>query len=119
VPWRVGPHGAPGSLGEAFGLTRRRVQPFAMPVLGQAPTPRRLVPHHDDSDVRACTSPCATGLGGMRWRVPRARLARPLHRLGGQSPPWGLGLTLASRGEAWPLYRTHVITDLAVSTLPP
>jgi hypothetical protein len=36
-----------------------------------------------------------------------------------KSPPWGMCITLASRGEALPLYRPQVITDLAVSTLHP
>jgi hypothetical protein len=55
----------------------------------------------------------------MRWWVQRDRLSRPLHRLEGQSPPWGMCSTLASRGEDWHLYRTQVITDLAVSTRHP
>jgi hypothetical protein len=119
VPWRGGPHGAPGDFREAFWSTGRRVQPFSRPVVGHAPHPRRLVPPHDDAAGRACTSPCAPGLGGVRWGAPRDRRARPLPRLEGQSPPWGLGLTLASGGEAWPRCRPQVITDLAVSTLHP
>ena len=118
VSLRVGPHGSPGYFGDAFWITRRSVQPFSVPVLAQANNPRRLVPPHDASAVRACPYPYATVLGGIRWWVPRHRLSRPLHSFEGQSPPWGVCITPASRGEALPLYRTQVIADLAVSTLP-
>lgn len=74
LPLRVGPHCAPGYCGEACWSTRSSVQPFSMPVVGQAKNPRRLVPHHDASEVRSCTYPCATVLGGIRWWVPRDRL---------------------------------------------
>jgi hypothetical protein len=119
LSWRVGPHCSPGYFWDAFWITRRSVQPFSVPVLGQANNPRRLVPHNDDSEVRSCTYPCATVLGGIRWWVQRDRLSRPLHRVEGQSLPWGVCITLASRGEAWHLYRAQVIADLAVSTLHP
>ena len=119
LSWRVGPHCSPGYLWDAFWITRRSVQPFSVPILGQAPTPRRLVPHNDDSEVRSCTYPCATVLGGVHWWGQRDRLSRPLHSFEGQSPPWGMCITPASGGEELHLYSTQVIKDLAVSTLHP
>jgi hypothetical protein len=119
LPLRVGPPCSPGYLWEAFWITGRRVQLCSMPVLGQALNPRRRVPQHDDAAGRSCTCPGATGLGGIRRWGQRARLSRPLQRGESQPPPWGVCIPLASRGEEWHLYRTQVITALAVSTLHP
>jgi hypothetical protein len=80
-----------------------------MPVLGQADNPRRLVPHHDGSEVRLCTYPYATVLDGIPWWVQSYRLSGPLHRFDGQSPRWGLCITPASRGEESHLYLPQVI----------
>ena len=105
-----------GVLRAAFGITSLYVQPFSMPLLGQANNPRRLVVHHDDSGVRSCTYPCTTLLGGMCWWVQHDRLSRPLHSVEGQSQPWGVCIILASGREELHLYSFQVIKDRAVST---
>jgi hypothetical protein len=119
VPWRVGSHCAPGYCWDAGWIKRRVVPPergepsrFSVSILDQADTPRRLAPHDDDADVRACASPYATVLGGRRWWVQRDRLAFPLHGVEAQSRPWGPGVLPASGREAWPRYGTQVIKDL-------
>jgi hypothetical protein len=101
-----------GILRDATWITRRSVQPFSVPVLGQAHNPRRLVSHDDDSEVRSCTYPCATGLDGIRWWIQRDRLSGPLHGVASQSPPWDVCITPASGGEELHLYSTQVIQDL-------
>jgi hypothetical protein len=98
-----------GILRDAIWITRRSVQPFSVPVLGQADTPRRLVPHNDGSAVRSCTYPYATVLDGIPGWVPSYRLSRPLHDFDRQSPPWGLCITPASGGEEFHLYHSQVI----------
>ena len=82
----LGSHCPPGYLRDATWIMQRIVQPFPMPVLGQADHPRRLVPHHDGSDVSLCTYPYATVLDGIPWWVQSYRLSGPLHRFDGQSP---------------------------------
>ena len=89
---------------------------FPQALLGQADNPRRLVVHHDDSGGRSCAYPHTTLLGGIPWWIQGERLSRPLHSVDGQSQPWGVCIILASRSEAWHLYRLQVIKDLAVST---
>ena len=83
-----------------------------MSILDQANNPRRLVPHHDDSDVSSYACPYATVLDGMRWWVQRDRLSFPLHGVEDQSQPWGPCVTPASGGEELHLYGTQVIKDL-------
>ncbi len=83
-----------------------------MALVDHADNPRRLAPHADDADVRACAYPYATVLDGMRWRVQRARLSFPLHGVEDPSRPWRPCVPPASGGEAWPLYGTQVIQDL-------
>ena len=108
-----------GILAGCLWITRRSVQPFSVSVLDQADNPRRLISHDDDSAVSSYAYPYATVLGGMPWRVQGDRLLRPLHEIDGQSPSWGVCLTPASGADAWHLYGTQVIKDLAVSTLHP
>ena len=105
-----------GVLRDAFWITSLGVQPFSMPLLGQANNPRRLVVPHDDSGVRSCSYPCTTLLGGMGWWIQHDRLSRPLHSVEGQSQPWGVGIILASGREELHLYSFQVIKDRAVST---
>ena len=83
-----------------------------MSLLDQANNPRRLVVHDDASVVHACTYPCATLLGGIRWWIQRDRLSHPLHSLEGQAWPWGVCITPASGGEELHLYSSQVIKDL-------
>jgi hypothetical protein len=85
---------------------------FPMSILDQAHNPRRLVAHHDDSNVSSSAYPYSTLLGGIRCWVHRDRHSLPLHRLESQSPRWGACLTRASRGEELHLYDTQVIKDL-------
>ena len=119
LPLRVGSHCSPGYFWDAVWIKGRVVQPerrepsrFSVSIVDQADTPRRLAPHDDDADVRSWASPYATVLDGMRWWVPRDRLAFPLHGVEDQSRPWGPCITPASGGEELPLYGTHVIKDL-------
>jgi hypothetical protein len=66
--------------------------------------------------VPPCAPWCSAGCaGGFSVTAFHARFIA----LRVKSPPWGMCITLASRGEALPLYRPQVITDLAVSTLHP
>jgi len=81
-------------------------------LLDQAHNPRRLVAHHDDSNVSSSAYPYSTLLGGIRCWVHRDRRSLPLHRIESQSPRWGACLTRASRGEELHLYDTQVIKDL-------
>jgi len=115
---RLGSHCSPGYFGNALWIKRRIVQScrespcgFPMSFLDQADNPRRLVPHHDDSNVSSSAYPYSTLLGGMRCWVHRDRHSLPLHNIESQSPLRGACITRASRGEEWHLYDTQVIKD--------
>jgi hypothetical protein len=80
-------------------------------VLAQADHPRRLVPHHDDSDVDSCTCPCSATLDGIPGRIPSARLLSPLGGLMVSRCRRGYALTSIPEGQEFHLHGDQVIKD--------
>jgi len=80
-------------------------------ILDQADNPRRLVQRYDDSDVSSYAYSYSTPLGGIPRRIRSYRLSFPLHDFEDQSRPWGMRITLASRGQEFHLHREQVIKD--------